>query len=692
MRLDVQLYIDGQRADLFNDESISITSSIQNVKDISKVFAEYSQTFSLPASRTNNKIFKHYYNPDVLNGFDARFKAEGLIELNYSPFRKGKIKLEEVELKNNKPYAYRVTFFSDIVALKDVLGEDQLDSLDLSAYDVAYNYTSIETGLSTGITKNGITNAIVTPLISAQERWFYDTAGSASAGNLANSSHGGNWTSLKYAIRLHCLLLAIQEKYTIANEYPINIVFSDDFFVSSNAPYYNLYMWLHREKGAITTRQNQPEAITGLDEDNTFYGVEVGNGGSRIDFTDVGGIDNVTYKHRLQIVVDSSSASFQVRAKINGVAQAPSATLTGATSYSVNLPIVNANGYYEFEILPDDNFDIISIATNPSTYTYYYVTRFENATNIASNEYELETDITVSDVNFTVISDNIPKMKIIDFLTALFKMFNLTAYVVDDEIIVKDLNSFYSSGTPIDITKYVDVSQTKVKPLTLFSDITFEYSGLGSLLAQNHLEQFNADWGTEEYIPEEFYKVDGQKYSVSVPFEHMKYERIIQPSGSVTTVQWGWMVDKLNNDGTATPYIGLPLVFYPVLHSGNDIYIYNGSSRDLIEDYFVPSNSLSLDDATSAVNINFKQENNEYDSLGEFDETLFNQYYESYISSVFAESSRLVTVKAYLPFNVLSAYELNDSFVIGGREYNINSITTNLTTGESDIELQNKIN
>ena len=46
--MEVALYIDIdetiKRINLFNDETISVTSSIQNVNDISKVFTDYSQT------------------------------------------------------------------------------------------------------------------------------------------------------------------------------------------------------------------------------------------------------------------------------------------------------------------------------------------------------------------------------------------------------------------------------------------------------------------------------------------------------------------------------------------------------------------------------------------------------------------------------------------------------------------------
>ena len=86
----VQLYIGDTRIDLFEDETISLNQSIQNVRDISKVFTDFSQTFSVPASRNNNKLFKHYYNYHIDNGFDARKKASGKIELNSKKFRDGK--------------------------------------------------------------------------------------------------------------------------------------------------------------------------------------------------------------------------------------------------------------------------------------------------------------------------------------------------------------------------------------------------------------------------------------------------------------------------------------------------------------------------------------------------------------------------------------------------------------------------
>jgi len=77
------------RVDLMEEELISLTQVIQDVSDIDKLFTDYSRTFNLPASKTNNKIFKHWYNPD-LEGFDANVFCESRIELNHLHFRFGK--------------------------------------------------------------------------------------------------------------------------------------------------------------------------------------------------------------------------------------------------------------------------------------------------------------------------------------------------------------------------------------------------------------------------------------------------------------------------------------------------------------------------------------------------------------------------------------------------------------------------
>ena len=82
----LQLYISNERIDLFKDEQVSFNQSIQNIKDPAKIFTEFTQTFTVPASKNNNKIFQHYYNFNITGGFDARNKVDANIELNNVAF------------------------------------------------------------------------------------------------------------------------------------------------------------------------------------------------------------------------------------------------------------------------------------------------------------------------------------------------------------------------------------------------------------------------------------------------------------------------------------------------------------------------------------------------------------------------------------------------------------------------------
>ena len=137
----LQLYVEGQQVEMFDDETVTLSQSIQDVKAIDKIFTEFTQTFSVPASKVNNKIFKHFYNSDIVNNldnpnvnsFDGRKKIDAELYLNYKPFKKGKIKLEGSTLKLNKPHTYRLTFFGNTVNLKDLLGDTKLSSLSFLA-------------------------------------------------------------------------------------------------------------------------------------------------------------------------------------------------------------------------------------------------------------------------------------------------------------------------------------------------------------------------------------------------------------------------------------------------------------------------------------------------------------------------------------------------------------------------------
>jgi hypothetical protein len=240
-----------QRIELFKDESVTITQSLQDVKDIAKVFSDYSQTFNVPASKKNNRVFEHFYNYHI-NIFDARRKKDAKLYLNHQLFKEGKIKLEGTTLKNNKAHTYKLTFFGSGVNLKDILGEDKLDALvGLNEFNFDYTTTNLKAYMSDGLDVlafgEDFEDAIVVPLISAKKRFIFDSAGTNTntdtTCNLSSYGQGAELTQLKPAIRVYAIIKAIEAQSNY------NLTFSDDFFNETNPEFYNLYMWLHRKEG-----------------------------------------------------------------------------------------------------------------------------------------------------------------------------------------------------------------------------------------------------------------------------------------------------------------------------------------------------------------------------------------------------------------------------------------------------------
>ena len=668
----IQLYIEGQRVDMFKDESISITQSIQNVKDIAKVFTDFSKTFSVPASKTNNKIFKHYYNYDIENGFDARKKKDATIELNNITFREGKIKLEGVDLKNNVAHTYRITFFGNTVSLKDLLGEDKLQSLsDLDSLSEVYDVNGIRSGLQL----DPATNDVIVPLITHTQRLFYDsTSSNHEDDNIADTGgsqniHGVNYTQLKYALRIHKIVEAIESKYSI--------IFSDDFFVDTNAPYYDLFMWLHRKKGDVQNLSGVNQSLvngwTGTINPDLDTETQMINS-STLRVTGV-----PEYYDVFNLILQKSAGlSYKAIVYKDGVEVYKSASTSGNLTISksdINLEEADYTVYIE----ADGNLTFSDI--------YWDISYTEPFSNPETITYNTGTYNYVSAFDF-IITQQIPEMKVIDFLTGLFKMFNLTAYIENDIVVVKTLDSFYSSGNSYDISKYVEVDKSAVNVALPYREINFSYEDTDTFLAKQHTQLAGKEWAKLNYNGGEG-KLDGGLYSVKLPFGHLKNERLVDQNGGASTgIMYGYYVDD-NQES----YIGKPLLFYPIKQTGQETisFVNSSSSKTILLTYNIPSNSLSLFRTTSKVNINFNNELNEYTGTNDFTDTLFEVYYKNYITNVFNSTNRLTKVSAYLPLRILFNYTLADRFVINGRSYKINSITSNLETGKSELELLNDL-
>ena len=576
----LQLYIDNQKIELFKDESVSLTQTIQNVRDISKIFTDFSKSFTIPASKTNNKIFKHYYNFDITGGFDGRKKVAARLELNTIPFRNGKIKLDDVQMRNNKAYAYKITFFGNIVNLKDLLGEDKLVALTgLNSYNYVYNSANNLTYLQADPT----TNDFVIPLISHTDRWYYDGAGGTDGNNqnLANTTGGSPyegvyWDMIKPALRVSEIISAIESEY--------GLTFSSDFFTSSNANYNDLFLWLHRKKGVA---KSAGENVERLVDEFTTEAEDFDTATEMINTNTLRVGDPSSDYTAFEItIVRSGTNPFNIVLYRNGVEFYRSATITATSVVIDTADFSFSSGDIQIYLEAQSANLPISV-----TSVSYFIENPVGTKNYSSSNFTFQDEFQF------ILTQQLPDIKIIDFLSGLFKMFNLTAYVEDDGTIkVQTLDSFYSGGTEYNITEYVDYTKGSVGVSLPYRQIDFRYEDTDYFFSKDHNERFGREWGTEEYDSNGEQDLDGSIYKVELPFTHMKYERLVdQNTGSNTNVVWGWAVNE-----TEEPRLGKPLLTYIIRQTSASTinYVDGATVENPITTYNIPSNSVSLSSGT----------------------------------------------------------------------------------------------
>lgn len=663
----IEIYVGSERLDTFKDEDVNINLSLQNVKDISKLFTDYTQNFQVPASKTNNNVFKHYYNADISGGFNASLRQDATIFVNKELFREGSIELLSVDMKNGKPSAYEVVFYSAGVNLKDLFGEDELIDLDLSAYDHTYDGNIIR-GAMEGTTPLHSGNVIY-PLISPVADWFYDSASSAHDDNdisyhTTNDTHGLHYYALKPAIRISKLIDAIESKY--------GITFTSSFF--SNAKFTDLFLWGHRREGYMFFDQENGFTATKIDFTSTT--------GSGFDTTlDLLTIPS-TYDRFLWRYNITSLSDYQIHFYINGAYYTSRSHSGNAVNEEIFFSGLSTGDKIQMRFSPPVNWNggqvrIDSVSSSGREFT--------NPTNVYWTASTSAAQAFSLDV---VMADQMPEQKVYDFFIGLVKMFNLVVEPTSrTKFNVEPLDDWYGLGSAYDITQYVDISSTTIEKPELHRRISFNYEEAGSYIEEAYR---NANGGIGYGDLRADFSFDGSELSVETTFELMKYQKLDDPSNGIVNFLVGKSIDK-----EGKPYIGEPVIFYSP--STINISSYPIGFLDETGLTTTPSNQVyligNINNRVAADVTQMLTYGLEVDPFHEqsFSQTLYDQFWKDYITDLYSSQRRVYKMRAILPFNVSAQLRMNDKLDINGRRYVINEIQINLRTEEATLELLNDV-
>ena len=654
--INVSIFVYGddglaRRLELFEDENISINSSIQNINDISKVFTDFTQSFTIPATKNNNAIFKHWYENSLDSAFNATKRKDAYIEIDTLPFRKGKIQLEKASYKKGDIDNYTLTFFGSLISLKDKFNNRFLRDFDYSAYNFTYSGSLVKTRVTGGVALD-----VKFPLISSKNVWQYNTNGTTQSNyDISKIGTPISYLDLFPAMRISKILESIATQ--------IGITLSGTFL--SNPKFTNAFLWLKNtdsfiQKGFDNRIYFQTKTSTTGTSDifdlsiNVLNFVQpttpsfVSNSYIDIDFTSGSGISFIfsVYKNGIKIneqTALTTPAGFPIR---------------------LNVALIDSGTY---------TFYVSSIT--PLTFTSVYYLSINSGSGTSADVTVTQSTAQTTSVTLNV-GDYMPELKAEDFFSGLLKMFNLTCYSTDGvTYYIEQLEEWYSAGQTYDISEYCQTDEIDLERVRPFKTFNFNYQECENLLATAFLAQSDISYGDLKYEIDN----DGEEYSIELPFENMPFTKF-----TATNLQVGY---SIKSDLTA--YIPKPVILYDygviqTLTSPKTYYFDDGTSSATATTYNLFGQDTLV---SSAVNsINWGAEQSSFTNNVE-PNSLFSNYYSAYLTNTFNQKARLMKIKAIFPIFLLYKLSLNDKIVIRDKRYIINSYQTELTTGETSLEL-----
>ena len=681
---------DYQKLDLFSDEKISVTSSVANANDIGKIFTDYSQSFTIPASDRNNQILSHWYESCIDNGYDHRQRYDGFIEIDTQRFKDGNFQLEKANKKNGFIESYSVTFYGNLTQLKDKFKDTKLRDLPTGNLAAAYgtdNYWGLYNHpYNSTEVKNRITattpQSIYYPLIGTDRKYYYKNGIAGQDVTLASAPI--KWNELFPAISMESVFGFIQLCF--------GVTFTGSFFNLDQWKKLHLYL-KNAEKLNYNTEQVLVDytsiASGSFPEINLATNIVNLNWNflpsgfsdyqkitSDVYVTPAAGFTNVAYTiyiYRDNLLYRSTQCVG------NSSLQLDELNFRDAPNVTHNYYIkVSATADFQFstQLQIQRRYTTFPPSTPP----------VNTISNAAANSTTQTIAAKIPLVNF------VPDITINDFITGVVKAFNLMIIPIDANTFeFIPLEMYYNAGKTLDITKYVYADDMDIERPKLFKAVNFTYEKSSNILNNAYKGLYNKEYG--DLIYNNPNSSESANYDIKLPFENILFEKTVNENFLTAS-----LIDK-----DLKPYTPKPVLIYrndvqtlstPVIltttGSNTTFSTYNRFSNEY--------NSLPTDLTYSyLMTMNFSNEQSPwYNVLAP--KGLYYRHYKNYIDNLYNIKTRIVKVKALFPASLLAStvtdgvgkklgIALNDRLIIRNKRYIINNMTTDLTTGEASLEL-----
>jgi len=711
---------DGQViCDLYEDEDIPLTLSVDDFTNAAEKVQSYSKAFKLPGTKRNNKIFDNIFEITRADDgivFNPYRKTQSVLKQDGFVLFEGFMRLIDITDQDGE-ISYNVNLYSEVVALAGVLQDRNFNDLPDNFIELEhdYDYTSItrswnDNGLVFPYTQNSTSgfrsdyDTIKYPFVDWTHQSLISTGVFGTTGN-------PQLVKLEQAFRPFIQIRYLIQRIFAATEFS----YTSSFFDSDD--FKKLYMdfnWGAEENGAQAPLGNSLKQEDDISSDY-FINADSYTAASKLRFNQTAA-GTATYWDNTDYKYTAPTANFDVFCEYNIKLENTSAT--SDYSNSVRIAKFNASGQW-LETFDEDQDSIGALNSKFLVGTFQTVLQLgeyiqAQSHTITDNKIRMGNDIPSSFLRFS--SSNTSSLTSVllnklrgelgqwDFLKGIMTMFNLVSIPDSsnpNNIIIEPYADVFINNTSgislkdrsieYDWTDKIDVKEIKLVPLTdlnkrtnfKFAEDEKDYAfsvykesvvqqstGIGFLYGSliHDASGFTILTGEEDIIAEPF------AATVPKPLEDYMTDLIVPT------------VYEVNEDGTSQAFENLPRIMYNngVKSTVHGYYIpaQNGGAEVSSQDTYLQFSHLSS--VPTVVSVPPLTTDTQDFHFGECQliepignptvNNLYSMYWQPYYDELYNPDTRTMTIKVNLTPGDLNTFRFYDTVMIKNRKFRVNKI------------------
>jgi hypothetical protein len=683
--------------DLYENENISLNYSFNDIKDLTPR-GNYSRTFRIPFTETNAKIFGFVQeNTFQFSGFNPKRKINASITVDTIPIIEGYVQFKAAYTSNGEVSDLEIVFFGNVVDFFKTIGDADFKNYIASElqtdYPIEITFSTIDevaayTDIQFGLTDRG--NKWVGNSLSDGRSIYYDP-------NLAYDQ----------------ILEEIVKPYELTPFVKSRYIFDKIFTLSG--------FQFNEANSTTLAEQLDKMWIPFTSEGNTM--VMIGGNGDQAVYKVEGGIDDVGFDGTdfAPVTLADGTTIYSYTVPAMSIVNDPGTNVTGDNIYTAPFSgnyIINAVlSINQFDLCiggavlgflrttPSGDKFITPVSLS-NTFTFGFFGQQTAAVSLgqtSTSEFFLEVGTTVElvlwgDFNITALpatalefkdvstegtapfdqnsniecvsasktygnaidwAVNAPVMKCSEFISSLFKMFNLV--VIPDDInprllTLKPILEYLAEGSTKDWSNKLDIS----KDITLTSTADYQakknlwtYKQSNDYLNNIYNSQGNRVYGRLELVDPE------NDFATS----DYKVESLFFPSPCALINNTDFAIPKYINDSGTYVAPGARILYKTPDQMKVDIY--DNETNTFDSRFFYLFNHYTSNIPTIAdEDLNFGQEVSLQRIESQPWKTLYARYWNDYIADIYAPDARILEGFFALEFADIYQFKYNDQIFI----------------------------